>query len=209
MLELTQLCKQILSLNKKTRHFTLSCSNTNHLTELNFIIIPGVIKEPLVLGLNKFQRPFVHASDSIVNGALEVHPNQSSSVPVNSYNEVEHFHGKSGSVSFHGLTYESVEEGKLESAPFKEEESSYLWVLGPAVFISSFILPQFFIGIIAKAFFTDMILKGIYRTLFFLLLFEFQSFHLVLLIELKLCDSCRMCNSGRGGMTIRIYDGCV
>lgn len=122
-----------------------------------------MIKEPLVLGLNKFQRPFVHTSDSIVNGALEVHPNQSSNVPVNRYNEVvEHSHGKSGSVSFHGLTYELVEEGKLESAPFKEEKSSYFWLLGPAVFMSSFILPQFFTGIVAKAFFTDAILKGIY-----------------------------------------------
>lgn len=129
-----------------------------------------MIKEPSLLGLNKFQRrTLTHASDSTVNGALEVHPNQSSSVFVN--NGVEPFHGKSGSVSFYGLTYQSVEEGKLESAPFKQEESSYLWVLAPVAFISSLILPQFFIGTIVDAFFNGLILKGIYdRTHYFLLL---------------------------------------
>jgi hypothetical protein len=120
-----------------------------------------VIKEPSFLGLNKFQRTVViHASDSTVNGALEVKPNQSSSVVVNGV-EVEPFHGKSGSVSFYGLTHQSVEEGKLESAPFKQEEKSYLWVLAPVVFISSLILPQFFITTVVDAFFDDLILTGI------------------------------------------------
>ncbi|KAI5403032.1 hypothetical protein KIW84_050580 [Lathyrus oleraceus] len=80
------------------------------------------------VGFNKFQRTLVHASDSTVNGALEVESVQSSSVPVNVV-EVEPFHGKSGSVSFYGLTHQSVEEGKLESAPIKQDESSYFWIL--------------------------------------------------------------------------------
>lgn len=118
----------------------------------------GVIKEPSILGFNKFQRTLIHASDSTVNGALEVELKQSSSVPVNG---LEPFHGKSGSVSFYGLTHQSVEEGKLESAPFKQDESSYLWVLAPVAFISSLILPQFFIGTIVGGFFNDLILKDI------------------------------------------------
>lgn len=118
------------------------------------------------MGFNKFQRTLVHASDSTVNGALEVESVQSSSVPVNVV-EVEPFHGKSGSVSFYGLTHQSVEEGKLESAPIKEDESSYFWVWGPIAFISSLILPQFFIGTVVEAFFNGFILKGIYdRTLY-------------------------------------------
>ena len=131
-----------------------------------------MIKEPSLLGLNKFQRTLVHASDSTVNGASEAELKQSSSVPVNGgYNGFEPFPGKSGSVSFYGLTHQSVEEGKLESAPFKQEESSYLWVLAPVAFISSLILPQFFVGTVVAAFFNDLILKGIYdRTLCFIFL---------------------------------------
>lgn len=120
-----------------------------------------VIKEPSLLGLNKFQRLLIHASDSNVNGSLEVHSNQNSSVPVTEYNGVEPFRGKSGSVSFYGLTYESVEEGKLESSPFEEEGSSYFWLLAPTVFVASLILPQFFIGSVVAAFFKDVILVDI------------------------------------------------
>ncbi|CAL5202746.1 unnamed protein product [Lathyrus oleraceus] len=112
------------------------------------------------VGFNKFQRTLVHASDSTVNGALKVESVQSSSVPVNVV-EVEPFHGKSGSVSFYGLTHQSVEEGKLESAPIKQDESSYFWVWGPIAFISSLILPQFFIGTVVEAFFNGFILKDI------------------------------------------------
>ncbi|GFQ04209.1 hypothetical protein PHJA_002564800 [Phtheirospermum japonicum] len=55
------------------------------------------------------------------------------------------FRGKSGSVSFGGLSHQSVEESKLVSAPFKEESGSLLWVLAPVALISSLIVPQFFI----------------------------------------------------------------
>lgn len=140
-----------------------------------------VIKEPSLLGLNKFQRLLIHASDSNVNGGLEVHSNQNSSVPVTGHNDVEPFRGKPGSVSFYGLTYQSVEEGKLESSPFEEEGSSYFWLLAPTGFVASLILPQFFIGNLVGAFFKDVILVGIYRTLYFLLtVFEFRPFCLVL-----------------------------
>lgn len=158
--------------------FWVSIQITNHSSNCYkfFVLISAfkqVIKEPSLLGLNKFQRTLIHASDSTVNGALEVELKQSSSVPVNvGYSGLEPFHGKSGSVSFYGLTHQSVEEGKLVSAPFKQEESSYLWVLAPVAFISSLILPQFFVGTVVAAFFNDLILKGIYV--------EFRAFCFVL-----------------------------
>lgn len=61
-------------------------------------------------------------------------------------NGTEPFHGKSGSISFHGLTHQLVEESKLESAPFKENSGSILWVLAPVALISSLVLPQFFLS---------------------------------------------------------------
>ncbi|KAK4429115.1 hypothetical protein Salat_1211700 [Sesamum alatum] len=57
----------------------------------------------------------------------------------------EPFRGKSGSVSFGGLTHQSVEESKLVSSPFKENTGSLLWVLAPVALISSLVVPQFFI----------------------------------------------------------------
>ena len=73
---------------------------------------------------------------------------------------VEPLRGKSGSVSFNGLTYHTVEEGKLESAPFKENTGSYLWVLAPVVFISSLVLPQFFLNTVIEVLVNDEILAG-------------------------------------------------
>ncbi|RDX80889.1 hypothetical protein CR513_38491, partial [Mucuna pruriens] len=130
-----------------------------------------VIKEPSVLGLNKFQRLLSHASDSNLNGGLEVHPNQSSSVPVTAFNGVEPFHGKSGSVSFCGLTHQLVEEGKLESAPFEEKGRTFLWVLAPAAFIASLILPQFFVDSVLEAFLNDVVLIDIVSIFFHEVLF--------------------------------------
>ncbi|KAK4768708.1 hypothetical protein SAY87_003849 [Trapa incisa] len=70
----------------------------------------------------------------------------SSDVQIIRSSEVEPFRGKSGSVSFYGLTHQLVEEGKLESAPFLDAKGSYLWLLAPVALISSLILPQFFIS---------------------------------------------------------------
>jgi len=146
------------------------CFDTKTIQHFQIFIsgLKWVIREPAALGLNKFQRLLVHASDSSLNGGLEVHPNKSSNVPVSTFNGVEPFHGKSGSVSFCGLTHQSVEEGKLESAPFEEKGGSYLWVLAPTAFIASLILPQFFVDNVVEAFLNDTILIGIGRTLCFL-----------------------------------------
>ncbi|XP_042018245.1 uncharacterized protein LOC121765990 [Salvia splendens] len=58
----------------------------------------------------------------------------------------DEFHGKSGSVSFGGLSHQSVEEGKLVSTPFMEGTGSLLWALAPAALIAALIVPQFFIA---------------------------------------------------------------
>ncbi|EPS72835.1 hypothetical protein M569_01922 [Genlisea aurea] len=52
----------------------------------------------------------------------------------------EPFRGKSGSVSFIGLTHQSVDEGKLMTSPFREDSGSLLWVLAPAASVSLFVL---------------------------------------------------------------------
>lgn len=74
----------------------------------------------------------------------------------------EPFGGKSGSVSFYGVTHQVIEEGKLVSAPFKEGKGgSLLWLLAPTAFISSLILPQFFFSNAIEAFIKDDILAEI------------------------------------------------
>ncbi|CAN8288520.1 unnamed protein product [Cochlearia groenlandica] len=89
------------------------------------------------------------------------------------YARSELFRGKPGSVSFHGLTHQIVEESKLVSAPFQEEKgSSFLWVLAPLVFISSLVLPQFFVsGAIAATFKNDTVAEIVtslcYETTFY------------------------------------------
>lgn len=73
---------------------------------------------------------------------------------------VEPFRGKSGAVSFIGLTHQMIEEAKLESAPFEKNAGSYFWVLGPIALISSFLLQQF-IAIAISGLLRDEILLGI------------------------------------------------
>ncbi|KAJ8772651.1 hypothetical protein K2173_027828 [Erythroxylum novogranatense] len=80
---------------------------------------------------------------------------------------VEPFSGKSGSVSFCGLTHQSIEEGGLMSAPFNVDKSSFLWLLGPVALISSLIVPQFFLGQTIEAFLKDTIFTEIVTSLSF------------------------------------------
>lgn len=97
-------------------------------------------------------------SDS--DGKLKYSRRDITNVSGNGFYGVEPFRGKSGSVSFHGLTHQMVEESKLESAPFKEGTGSYLWVLAPVAFISSLVLPQFFLGSAIEAVLKDDVLVG-------------------------------------------------
>ncbi|GJS96025.1 hypothetical protein Tco_0802993 [Tanacetum coccineum] len=71
----------------------------------------------------------------------------------------EQFGGKSGSVSFIGLTHQLVDEGKLVSSPFKESRS-LLWIVAPIALISSVLLPQFF-GILSTDLIQDVVLTGL------------------------------------------------
>ncbi|KAI3522042.1 hypothetical protein L1887_11520 [Cichorium endivia] len=75
---------------------------------------------------------------------------------------VEPFGGKSGSVSFIGLTHQLIDEGKLISTPFKESRS-LLWVIGPIALISSILVPQFF-GLISEDLLKDVVLTEIVFT---------------------------------------------
>ncbi|XP_024968842.1 uncharacterized protein LOC112508487 isoform X1 [Cynara cardunculus var. scolymus] len=81
---------------------------------------------------------------------------------VSDSNVVEPFGGKSGSVSFIGLTHQLVEEGKLVSTPFKESRS-LLWIVAPIAIILSVLIPQFF-GIISDELIKDVVLTEIVYT---------------------------------------------
>lgn len=104
---------------------------------------------------------------------MEMEIRKSSGVPASSSNGVEPFNGKSGSVSFHGLTHQSVEEGRLVSAPFNEEKGSFVWLLGPVALVLSLIVPQFFLGSAIEAFLKDEVLVEIATSLSFEAMFYF------------------------------------
>ncbi|XP_078436754.1 tRNA-processing ribonuclease BN isoform X2 [Wolffia australiana] len=99
------------------------------------------------------------------NGATRV-PDSSSNqspMPVRSSGSLgmmrlEPYNGKSGSVSFCGLTYSALEERQLVSSPFNEGAGSFLWIAGPLALISSLVLPQFFVSGFIEALITDEIL---------------------------------------------------
>ncbi|MQL77047.1 hypothetical protein Taro_009461 [Colocasia esculenta] len=80
--------------------------------------------------------------------------------------KLEPFGGKSGSISFCGLTYDTLEERQLVSAPFKEGTGSFLWILGPLAFISSLLLPQIFLSSFVEATIKDDILAEIVASIF-------------------------------------------
>ncbi|KAA0051699.1 uncharacterized protein E6C27_scaffold60G00840 [Cucumis melo var. makuwa] len=101
---------------------------------------------------------FMCVANSNKSPQLESSGEENHVLYVSRLNGVEPFHGKCGSVSFHGLSHQLVEEGKLMSSPFREEKGSILWVLAPAAFISSLILPQVFLGGLIEAFFKNGIL---------------------------------------------------
>ncbi|PKI68917.1 hypothetical protein CRG98_010676 [Punica granatum] len=91
----------------------------------------------------------------------------SADVPIVRSSGVEPFRGKSGSVSFYGLTHQLVEEAKLESAPFMEDKGSFMWLLAPVALISSLILPQFFLVNAIEAFVKNETVAEMVTSLFF------------------------------------------
>ncbi|KAK9054351.1 hypothetical protein SSX86_025429 [Deinandra increscens subsp. villosa] len=78
---------------------------------------------------------------------------------VNNVDGFEPFGGKSGSVSFIGLTHQLVDEGKLVSSPFQESRS-LLWIVAPIALISSFLLPPI-LGILSSDLIQDVVLTEI------------------------------------------------
>ena len=115
-------------------------------------------KKSLLRSLKKGGIVFNSNSSSDAN--LEPSGRGNSGLPVVRYEGVEPFRGKSGSVSFHGLTHQLVEEGKLVSSPFNEGKGSFFWVLAPVALISSLILPQFFLGGAIEALLKEETLVG-------------------------------------------------
>ncbi|CAN4122768.1 unnamed protein product [Withania somnifera] len=89
----------------------------------------------------------VYASNSSPPGKLNYDVRESRDANIIANNGSEPFRGKSGSVSFQGITHQMVEESKLVSAPFEEKRGSFLWVLAPIALISSLVLPRFFIAV--------------------------------------------------------------
>uniref|UniRef100_A0A5B7C0U5 Uncharacterized protein n=1 Tax=Davidia involucrata TaxID=16924 RepID=A0A5B7C0U5_DAVIN len=131
----------------------------------------NAIKSNLVPGLRRTMKDF--ALPSLKRGAILCASNSNPEAKLNFYGKevtglqlnglggLEPLRGKSGSVSFYGLTHQVVEEGKLVSAPFKENTGSFLWVLAPVALISSLVLPQFFLFIAIDSFIKDEILSEI------------------------------------------------
>lgn len=113
----------------------------------------------------------VCASNSDPDAKLEFSGREDSGLPYGGFDGVEPFRGKSGSISFSGLTHQLVEEGKLQSAPFKEGKGSFVWVLAPVALISSLVLPQFFFATAIEVILVDAILVEIVTSLFFEALF--------------------------------------
>lgn len=98
------------------------------------------------------------SSDSNSDSKLKTSRIESTGITVNGFDKAEPFRGKSGCVSFHGLTRQSMEEGKLVSTPFKEGTGSFLWVLAPVALILSLVLPQFFLDNAIAAFVQDEVI---------------------------------------------------
>ncbi|PRQ26961.1 hypothetical protein RchiOBHm_Chr6g0300231 [Rosa chinensis] len=171
---------QSVFLGIPTSNFTLSnnrisphqCVTANHGGRLRTRIasksyfVPGLnmfVKKSSMLCLNK--GAIMCASNPSLDGKLEFSREKDSNVPSKATDAVEPFRGKSGSISFCGLTHQLVEEGKLLSAPFDEEKGSFLWFLAPVALIASFIFPQFFIGNAIEGYLKDEVLVEIATSL--------------------------------------------
>ncbi|KAJ4841064.1 hypothetical protein Tsubulata_023570 [Turnera subulata] len=92
--------------------------------------------------------------------------NSSNGVPSRRCNGEDPFSGKTGSVTFHGFTHQSMEEAKLVTAPFGKVKSSYLWVMAPSALTLSLILPQFFVVNVIEAVLKDVVLVEMASSLF-------------------------------------------
>ncbi|CAN6447711.1 unnamed protein product [Victoria cruziana] len=69
--------------------------------------------------------------------------------------------GKSGAVSFCGLTHQVIEEQKIVSSSSQKNIGSFVWFIGPASLIASLLLPQFFLNNFILAFTSNEIFADI------------------------------------------------
>ncbi|GAB4852042.1 hypothetical protein Ancab_016235 [Ancistrocladus abbreviatus] len=107
----------------------------------NFILVDERVR---LRNSAKCRASRIHTSN--VDKKLNISVRSGASVPRSNFSGVEPFQGKPGSVSFRGLSYQLVEERKLESSPFKEGTGSLLWAVAPVALISSLVLPPLFIA---------------------------------------------------------------
>lgn len=71
------------------------------------------------------------------------------------------FRGKSGCISFCGLSHQIVESNNLVSSPFEDGNGSLIWVVAPITLISSLVLPQFFLDNAIEGFLKNEVLTDI------------------------------------------------
>ncbi|KAJ1701675.1 hypothetical protein LUZ63_001454 [Rhynchospora breviuscula] len=80
----------------------------------------------------------------------------SDGVPIRT--RLDTFRGKSGAVSFCGLSHEVFEKKKIVSSPLEDGKGSLLWIVGPAALISSVLLPQLFLSSFVEAFLKNQLI---------------------------------------------------
>ncbi|KAF3774964.1 hypothetical protein EJ110_NYTH50887 [Nymphaea thermarum] len=69
--------------------------------------------------------------------------------------------GKSGAVSFCGLTHKVIDKQKTVSSSSQKNIGSFVWFIGPASLIASLLLPQFFLNNFILAFTSNEIVADI------------------------------------------------
>ncbi|PKA60964.1 BTB/POZ domain-containing protein [Apostasia shenzhenica] len=80
-------------------------------------------------------------------------------------NTLDAFRGKSGCVSFCGLSHQLLESRKLVSSPFGDGRGSIIWILAPIGLISSWLLPHLFLNIAIEVILKDEVLAEIVASL--------------------------------------------
>ncbi|WCJ23916.1 hypothetical protein M5689_005913 [Euphorbia peplus] len=150
----------------------LGLSSQNHLLNphsFHKFQVPAKLTSPSISYLSRLKGvPLgVSSSNSIGITGLKISGRYQSPIAAVGFHGPEPFRGKAGSVSFYGLTHQSIEEAQLVSAPYSEDKGSFLWVLGPVALISSLIFPQFFFANAIEAFLKDPILVEIVASLSF------------------------------------------
>lgn len=120
-------------------------------------VLPKLKELSRVYALHSDSDDISEVSSKSNAGIPEIHSDSHPKLQLSSkFPGIEPFGGKSGSVSFYGVTHHVVEESKLFSSPYNDG-GSVLWVLAPAVLILSLILPPI---VISNAF--DSVFKNEY-----------------------------------------------